>query len=984
VTRSRQAVLAIAVTAVLTSIPPSARFDGRGTETMLAPVAAVAGPASESGDPHIRGFLTPDGQIDSEAIASSDYEGPISFAGLDARLSGDSNGALSLLPAGDLRRSNDQWCPGFGQPPGGNGLDNVVHALAIYKNRLIAGGDFLTASGVWLNHIAQWTGEEWIALDFGLEGSVYAITVYEGYLYAGGSFQWSGVLEPVPYVGVWNGNEWQGLGFGPGGPVRALVGSSWLIAGGEFPGFVARFVWPEAPQFQGPSPPQEPSDLDPVEGAWLPLVPPVSGPVRTLTLFQGEVIAGGDFAAAGGAPANFIARWDGNQWHGMPEGGGSGFNGRVHALTLAGDNLIAGGEFTASAAGGLPLLRVASWDGFSWTPLGAGLSGTVRSLAYFSDRIHAGGDFSHDGTGITPLFHVGVFQDGEWQALGSGMSPPGASSVRALAVQGAGARLFVGGDFVMSGDKDATHIGLWSNAIIKGFITDNFNGRPVFEATIVVANDTHSNSTLSDRDGFYELGVEPGSGYEITVTHSGYRSQSVEIQGTLEGCSETVRDFELDTRTVVLAHGWPSDQGTWLGGDDFDFAATLAGLGSYRVETLNLMPTLASRFGPAGRVRRQAQALDDSLTDLRNEGVMSVDVIAHSTGGIVSRYLIQEIDGESIRELIMLGVPNHGTEVSRIIKSVLFLIYRAFIPDVAAYALAEATLPPALRDLNPGSDLLDQLNYDDQQNSQSNWRCRRHNDETTLGSTTQYSTYTGHGVCGALYRTIGTLLKWVTFCGNDAIIPTASVPLRVNNTPSNVVNKSDDDCNCNSTHFAVCTQMTEDLCVAEAVHRVLQGEELCSSETSPDVLLDDVPAPKPAGHFLLRMLEGEIIEEAVTVGSADTLVFWAGWLDGEIDLSLRDPNNVVITMNTTNPDITYSEEEGYAQFSIEGGTATPGTWTMKAEAVSVPLPDTLAGAMAAGAWTDAQMQVDFTSLELRPSEEYRSRGRMSPLQSRRQ
>jgi hypothetical protein len=163
VTRSRQAVLAIAVTAVLTSIPPSARFDGRGTETMLAPVAAVAGPASESGDPHIRGFLTPDGQIDSEAIASSDYEGPISFAGLDARLSGDSNGALSLLPAGDLRRSNDQWCPGFGQPPGGNGLDNVVHALAIYKNRLIAGGDFLTASGVWLNHIAQWTGEEWIA-----------------------------------------------------------------------------------------------------------------------------------------------------------------------------------------------------------------------------------------------------------------------------------------------------------------------------------------------------------------------------------------------------------------------------------------------------------------------------------------------------------------------------------------------------------------------------------------------------------------------------------------------------------------------------------------------------------------------------------------------------------------------------------------------------------------------------------------------------
>ena len=37
-----------------------------------------------------------------------------------------------------------------------------------------------------------------------------------------------------------------------------------------------------------------------------------------------------------------------------------------------------------------------------------------------------------------------------------------------------------------------------------------------------------------------------------------------------------------------------------------------------------------------------------------------VNVVAHSMGGIVARYYLQHIDSSSIKNLVMLGTPNHG------------------------------------------------------------------------------------------------------------------------------------------------------------------------------------------------------------------------------------------------------------------------------------------------------------------------------------
>src|SRR5258706_249548 len=62
--------------------------------------------------------------------------------------------------------------------------------------------------------------------------------------------------------------------------------------------------------------------------------PGTSGVLYSLAVFDDgsgpALYAGGNFTTAGGAPANYIARWSGSSWSQL----GSGMNGYVNALTV--------------------------------------------------------------------------------------------------------------------------------------------------------------------------------------------------------------------------------------------------------------------------------------------------------------------------------------------------------------------------------------------------------------------------------------------------------------------------------------------------------------------------------------------------------------------------------------------------------------------------------------------------------------------------
>jgi len=262
--------------------------------------------------------------------------------------------------------------------PLGSGTNGEVDALTVYNGQLIAGGKFTSAGGVDANNIARWDGSNWRSLGSGTGSEVYALTVYKGKLIAGGAFFAAGGVD-ANRIARWNGTNWQPLGGGMNNPVFALtVYNGQLIAGGTFVtagGIDAKRVacWND-PNWQ------------PLDGGM------TDSGVLALTDYNDLLIAGGLFQTVdGGVTANRIARWNGTNWQPL----GSGMNTTVYALTVYNGELIAGGYFTT--AGGVNANYIARWNGSNWRPLGSGTNDYIRALMVYSGELIAGGLFTTAG-----------------------------------------------------------------------------------------------------------------------------------------------------------------------------------------------------------------------------------------------------------------------------------------------------------------------------------------------------------------------------------------------------------------------------------------------------------------------------------------------------------------------------------------------------------------------------------------------------------
>ena len=138
------------------------------------------------------------------------------------------------------------------------------------------------------------------------------------------------------------------------------------------------------------------------------------GFIYTMTVYDGDLIAGGTFRDAGDTTAMNIARWDGAGWAPL-----DAISGDVYAVALFEGDLITGGAFLQ--AGDTPATYIARWDGTSWSALGSGLNGVVFSLATLPNGdLVAGGVFTAAGGGDAN--HIARWNGSSWAALGRGRS----------------------------------------------------------------------------------------------------------------------------------------------------------------------------------------------------------------------------------------------------------------------------------------------------------------------------------------------------------------------------------------------------------------------------------------------------------------------------------------------------------------------------------------------------------------------------------
>lgn len=169
-----------------------------------------------------------------------------------------------------------------------------------------------------------------------------------------------------------------------------------------------------------------------------------------------------------------------------PPSGGDGANARIYDLTVFDDGspgpgqLIAGGDFTAAGAAATPM-RVASYNGAAWSALGVGgatnasvfaltsYTGTPFGIVTLGSEIYAGGAFTTmDGVAAN---RVALFDGASWWPtldIGTGIDGTDGSVYALLAhdFDGAGGTfpplLFAGGQFANAGGKPASNVAVWT------------------------------------------------------------------------------------------------------------------------------------------------------------------------------------------------------------------------------------------------------------------------------------------------------------------------------------------------------------------------------------------------------------------------------------------------------------------------------------------------------------------------------------------
>ena len=296
---------------------------------------------------------------------------------------------------------------------------------------------------------------------------------------------------------------------------------------------------------------------------WQALGTGLDGEVRALTVFNGQLVAGGNFTTAGGTPASCIASWDGSAWHSF----GSGMNNTVFSLTVYNGSLYAGGLFTT--ADGVSCNRIARWTGSTWQPVGTGFSGPVLSLSVFNSELIAGGDFSNYpilniarwngiawqafGLGaqggevratcvwVGELIATGSFQSvnsvaasriakwngTSWQPLGTGLNGPGHS----LAV--INSELVVGGEFGSAGGNPVNRVARWNGSNWQAFGT-GVSGTSVY-AVAAFGSDIYVGGSLTGVPGYgvNNVAVWNGSAWDGLPGINGLVSRFAIYQGDL-------------------------------------------------------------------------------------------------------------------------------------------------------------------------------------------------------------------------------------------------------------------------------------------------------------------------------------------------------------------------------------------------------------------------------------------------------------------
>lgn len=275
-----------------------------------------------------------------------------------------------------------------------------------YKNEIYIAGSFYKCGGKDMVGIARWNGVEWNNVggllkpnNFGAWGSGNSMEVYNDTLYFVGDYDSLGTVASRG-IAKWDGQTWTDLTYNFPSPCIFTYAYALKHYNGN--------LHLAGNMNCSPTLVEEPI-LKLVNDQWLTVGPGISGDafIGSFEIYQGSLYAGGYFSAQAGNIENNIFYTNNDIY--FPMNGGTLPSTVSNIMTYKNELYVVG---QINIAGGLPVTRIAKWDGQQWLPVSLQLqdysiSGTALALAEYNSKLIIAGSFSSiNGTTVSNIASV--------------------------------------------------------------------------------------------------------------------------------------------------------------------------------------------------------------------------------------------------------------------------------------------------------------------------------------------------------------------------------------------------------------------------------------------------------------------------------------------------------------------------------------------------------------------------------------------------
>jgi len=300
-----------------------------------------------------------------------------------------------------------------------------------------------------------------------------------------------------------------------------------------------------------------------------------------------------------------------------------------------------------------------------------------------------------------------------------------------------------------------------------------------------------------------------------------------------------------------------------------------------------------------GDITRYAGRLSAEIARVKNlTGAKKVDLVCHSMGGLVARWYTTHNYHNDVRNLIMIGTPNHGSEL-------LLLAPLTMLSPLLGVS-AVFGLGPAGKEMQPHSPFLNTLNY---------------GSPDLLTGTDLTNTSIHHEVIAG--NQSWWLTAWMLPGENDGVVRVESA--RLDGVNLQMVPYD-------HRHEAQGSVSEKVLAILKHATTAVQRSSMLVEDEQGNSSIQEAPMISD------KIFSSEQKSYGIPISATSEATFALAWLSGNLDLTLTTPSGITIDPSVAegNSSISYYQD---GNTTIKGYTVQnpeSGIWQVNISAVDVP------------------------------------------------